>query len=128
MSKDLVSKWYNALPNAERDLPLILLDGVVYTPTATYNEVMRNSPVGLRLQVLIEQGKFGTSTEDEQAIAKTRLEQWLSTQPDKPLFATLSNKTFTPSQLLQEIQEGTQIGQQWQNNEILHMRRIVQLR
>ena len=128
MSKDLVQKWYEHLPNQERELPLILLDGIVYTPTTAYNEVMRDSPVGIRLQALIEQGKFGTSTEDEQAIAKTRLEQWLSTQPDKPLFATLSNKVFTPSQLLEEIQSGTPIGEQWKNNEINHMRNLMHLR
>lgn len=128
MSKELVQKWYNALPNAEKDLPLILLDGIVYTPTTAYNEVNRNSPVGIRLQALIEQGKFGTSTEDEQAIAKTRLEQRMRSLPDKPLFATLSNKVFTPSQLLEEIQSGTQIGQQWQNNELLHMKILMQIR
>jgi len=128
MSKELVQKWYNALPNAEKDLPLILLDGIVYTPTTAYNEVMRNSPVGIRLQALIEQGKFGTSTEDEQTIAKTRLEQRMRSLPDKPLFATLSNKVFTPSQLLQEIEEGTSIGQQWKTNEINHMRNLMRLR
>lgn len=129
MSKDLIQKWYNAISNQEKDLPLILVDGIIYTPTTAYNEVMRSSPVGLKIQALIETGRFGSTSEEEQAIAKTRLEQWLKTQPpDKPLFATLSNKVFTPSQLLQEIQEGTSIGQQWSQNEISHMRRLVQLR
>ena len=129
MSKDLVQKWYNAISNAEKDLPLILVDGIIYTPTTAYNEVMRSSPIGLKIQTLIETGRFGSTSEEEQAIAKTRLEQWLRTQPpDKPLFATLSNKVFTPSQLLEEIQSGTSIGEQWKNNEISHMRRLVQLR
>lgn len=129
MSKELVQKWYNAISNAEKDLPLILVDQIIYTPTTAYNEVMRSSPVGLKIQALIETGRFGSTSEEEQAIAKTRLEQWLQTQPpDKPLFATLSNKVFTPSQLLQEIQEGTSVGQQWQNNEILHMKNLMRLR
>jgi hypothetical protein len=128
MTKEYVTKWYNALPQGERDLPLILLDGIVYTPTTAYNEVIRNSPVGIRLQALIESGRFGTTAEDEQAIAKTRLEQWLRSQPDKPLFATLSNKVFTPSQLLEEIQSGTSIGEQWVGNEISHMKNLMQLK
>ena len=128
MTKELVSAWYNRLAEAERDLPLLLVDGLAYTPRTAYNEVMRSSPVGDKIQLLIETGRFGTSAEDEQAIAKTRLQQWLQSQPDKPMFATLSNKTFTPQQLLQEIQSGSSIGQQWTNNEILHMQSIVRLR
>jgi len=128
MTKELVSAWYNRLPEMERDLPLLLVDGLAYTPRTAYNEVMRGSPVGDKIQLLIETGRFGTTSEDEQAIAKTRLQQWLQSQPDKPMFATLSNKTFTPQQLLQEIQSGSSIGQQWTNNEILHMQSIVRLR
>jgi len=128
MTKELVSNWFSKLPENEKDLPLLLSDGLAYTPRTAYNEVMRGSPVGDKLQALIETGRFGTTTEDEQAIAKTRLEQWLKQQPDKPLFATLSNKTFTPSQLLQEIQQETPIGIQWRNNEISHMKNIVRLR
>ena len=128
MSKDLVQKWYNAISNQEKDLPLILVDGIIYTPTTAYNEVMRSSPVGLKIQELIETGRFGTTTEEEQTMAKIRLEQWLKSQPDKPLFATLSNKVFTPSQLLEEIQSGTSIGEQWQKNEILHMKTLMRIR
>jgi len=129
MTKELVQKWYNAISNAEKDLPLILVDGIIFTPTTAYNEVMRSSPVGLKIQLLIETGRFGTTTEEEQTMAKIRLEQWLKTQPpDKPLFATLSNKVFTPSQLLEEIQSGSPIGQQWSQNEILHMKTLMRLR
>lgn len=128
MSKELVSRWFDRLAEAEKDLPLLLVDGLAYTPRAAYNEVMRGSPVGDKIQLLIETGRFGTSAEDEQAIAKTRLQQWLQSQPDKPMFATLSNKTFTPQQLLEEIQSGSSIGQQWTNNEVSHMRSIVRLR
>ena len=128
MSKELVSKWFSKLPENEKDLPLLLLDGLAYTPRTAYNEVMRSSPVGDKLQALIERGSFGTTYSDEQAIAKTRLEQWLQQQPDKPLFATLSNKVFTPSQLLQEIQSGSSIGQQWVSNEISHMKTLMTVR
>lgn len=129
MTKEIVSAWFNRLSEKEKDLPLLLSEGYVYTPRATYNEVMRNSDLGNKLQALIETGRFGTSNADEQAIARTRLELWLKQQPDKPiLFATLSNKIFTPSQLLQEIQSGTQIGVQWTTNEISHMKTLMTVR
>ncbi len=128
MSKELANSWIQRMPEAEKDLPLLLLDGIVYTPRVAVQEILRGSPVGDKLQALIETGRFGTSAEDEQAIAKTRLEQWLQNQPDKPMFATLSNQDFTPSQLLQEIQSGTPIGQQWTNNEISHMKNMMQIR
>lgn len=126
--KEIVSRWFEHLAEMERDLPLLLVDGLAYTPRTAYNEVMRGSPVGNKIQLLIETGRFGTTSEDEQTIAKTRLQQWLQSQPDKPMFATLSNQVFTPSQLLQEIQSGTKIGTQWVSNEILHMSAIVRMR
>ena len=118
MSKQIVSNWFNKLASGEQDLPLLLLNGIVYTPRVAYNEVMRDSPVGTQLQNLIETGRFGTTLSDEQTIAKLRLTEIMRTKPEKPLFATLSGKVFTPSELLKEIEEGTSIGNQWVNNEI----------
>lgn len=128
MTKDLVSRWFNQLGQAERTLPLLIYQGNVYTPQATYDEVMRNSPLGDVLQSLIEKQSFGTSAEDEQTVAKLRLTQIMRTKPDKPLFATLSGKIFTPSELLQEIENDTDVGRQWVGTEISHMRRIVSVR
>jgi len=132
MSKELVSRWFNKLSNAERNLPLLIYQGNAYTPQTTYDEVMRGSPLGEALQRLIEQQSFGTSAEDEQTVAKMRrvlqLTELMRTRPDKPLFATLSNKVFTPSELLQEIESNTDIGQQWIKTEISIMKRIVSVR
>jgi len=128
MTKDLVSKWFNKLGTGERNLPLLIYQGNVYTPQVAYDEVMRSSPLGDTLQSLIEKQSFGTSAEDEQTVAKLRLTQIMRTKPDKPLFATLSNKIFTPSELLQEIENDTDIGRQWVGTEISHMKRIVGIR
>ena len=129
MSKELVNQWYSRISQTERNLPLLLVDGYAYTPQMAYDEVNRGSVLGARLQSLIESGRFGTSYLDEIAIAKVRLQQSLQSKPqDKILFATLSGKTFTPSQLLQEIESGTEIGTQQINAEISHMRAIVNVR
>jgi hypothetical protein len=128
MSKELVTSWFSKLGESEKDLPLLLVDNYAYTPRMAYTEVMNGSSLGAKLQSLIEMGKFGSSTLDEQAIAKVRLQQKLQGKPDKPLFATLSGKVFTPSQLLQEIESESQIGVQWLQNEISHMKMIVNVR
>jgi hypothetical protein len=128
MTKTLVSQWFNALAEAEKDLPLLIVQDYAYTPRMAYDEVMRETSLGQQLQALIERGSFGTSASDERTIAKLRLEQRLKSQPERPLFATLSGKVFTPSELLAQIQEGTSIGNQWLNNEISHMKKLVQVR
>ncbi len=131
MTKELVTRWYNQLSQAERNLPLLIYQGNVYTPQATYDEVIRGSPLGDELQKLIEMQSFGTSAEDEQTVAKLRLTQIMRTKPDKPYIAALTDigpKVFTPSQLLQEIQNETNIGKQWINTEIVTMKKIVSIR
>jgi hypothetical protein len=129
MSKELVNRWYSKISSVERNLPLLLVDGYAYTPQMAYDEVNRGSVLGAKMQSLIEMGKFGTSSLEEQAIAKVRLQTILASKPqDKPLFATMSNKVFTAAQLMDEINSGTLIGQQWVNGEVSRMSALVKVR
>ncbi len=128
MSRELVTAWLQKIASAERDLPLLILGDIAYTPRTAYDEVMRGSELGNRLQALIETGRFGTTPLEEQQIAKIRLRQIMQAKPNVPMFATLSNKVFTPSELMAEIESDTDIGNQWVSNEKLHMQRIVQIR
>lgn len=134
MSKDLVTKWFNKLSTEEQNLPLLVLNGLAYTPRQTLDEVTRGTPVGDQLQSLIEQGRFGTAAVDEQALIKMRLQMSLQKkQQDKPLFVSLPTagvqpKAFTPAQLLQEINNNTAVGKQWINNEASYMQRLVRVR
>jgi len=126
MTKQVVTNWYNRIPDMEKDLALLIVDGNAYTPRMALSEVTRGTPLGNKLQNLIETKKFGTTYEQEQLLAKIRLKQVLETKPEKPMFATLSGKVFTPSQLLKEIETNTSIGQQWVNEEIKRMKAIMQ--
>ena len=134
MSRDLVTRWFNKLPTSEQNMPLLIVNGLAYTPRQTLDEVNRGTPVGAQLQVLIEAGKFGTTTLDATTLAKSRLQLSLQSKPqDKVLFVALPSsgvtpKTFTPAQLLQEINAGTKLGQQWINNEQSFMQKLVQVR
>lgn len=135
MSKDLVQKWFNKLSNSEKDKPLLVLNGLGYTPRQANDEVQRGTPVGDQLQRLIEQGRFGTAYVDEQELIKQRLTMSLDEKPaqDKVMFVALPSsglapKAFTPRQLKQEIQSGTAVGKQWIDGERSYMLRLLQVR
>lgn len=136
MTKELVTRWFNKLSISERNKPLLILNGLAYTPQATFDEVMRGTPVGDKLQNLIEQGKYGTTFEEEQELMKQRLTMDLESKPpDKILFVALSSsgagipvRTFTARQLLEEIKQGTTLGKQWLDNEASYMKRLMQVR
>ena len=124
---ELVRRWFNALPQYERDLPLLVVNGVAYTPRAALAEVERGTALGRKLQSLIETGRFGTP---EWTLAKLRLKKMLETMPERPLVATLTlpPRTYTPRELMREIERETPVGRQWIQTEISHMRYLLRLR
>ena len=127
MTRELVSRWFDRIPEYERDLPLLVVNGVAYTPRATLQEVRRGTDLGRKLQSLVEAGRFGT---EERTLAKLRLKTMLETMPEKPLVATLAipPRTFTPRELAEEVQRETDIGQTWIKGELAHMRFLMGLR
>jgi hypothetical protein len=125
LTLEFVRRWFNKLPNAEKDLPLLVWEGYAYTPRQALTEVEKNTPIGRALQSLVESGRFGTSSEEERELAKIRLKKVFEAMPEKPLFATLSGKTFTPKQLIEEIERNSEIGEQWILAETSRMRRLL---
>lgn len=126
----LVQRWFDRLPSYERDLPLLMLNGVAYTPRTALREVERNTELGRRLQQMIEQRTVGTLASEEEALAKLRLEEMLRREPERPLFATLilPPRTYKPSDLAKEVEAGTTVGRQWIEAEKAQMRYLVGLR
>jgi len=131
MTRELVESWFNKLSIVERDLPLLIVSGIAYTPRTTLNEVKRGTALGKHLQALIEKKSFGTNQIEEQTLAKMRLRDILIREPEKPMFVTIQGvapRAYTPKQLLTEIDANSKIGRQWTNNEISHMRRVLAVR
>ncbi|GAI23198.1 unnamed protein product [marine sediment metagenome] len=95
------------------------------------NEVRRGTTLGKQLQSLIERKSFGTNMVEERTLAKMRLREILIRYPEKPMFVTINTvapRSYTPRQLLAEIERKTKIGNSWVNNEIKHMRRVLAVR
>lgn len=129
MTLHVVRAWYNRLPPAERDLPILILDGLAYTPNTVLAEVMRGSIVGERLQRLIEEGRLSNSGLEEEQLAKIRLKELLRRYPERPLVAVLrEGRIFTPSQLIEEIERGTPVGRMLVISEIEYMKFLLRLR
>jgi len=130
MTLERVRAWFERLPPAERDLPIIILEGVAYTPRMILAEVSRGTPLGERLQAMVETGRLGTTMAEVESLAKLRLKELLSRlPPDKPIVATLGipEKTYTPRELLREIEMQTEAGRQWVEAEIRTMRRVLEM-
>jgi len=54
VSKEFVERWYSRIPEMEKDLPIILLDNKVYTPREIYEEVVKGTELGDKLQMKLE--------------------------------------------------------------------------
>ena len=129
MTLAVIRRWFNRLPDIEKDLPIVIVNGIAYTPRMILHEVMRGSPLGQRLQMMVEAGRLGTTAYQELQLAKIRLREWLAKMPEEPLFAVLMipPRKYTPSQLLREIEAQTDIGMQWIQAELQHAKRLLAL-
>ncbi len=108
MSRQAVEEWYSKIPTRQRASPLIILNGSAYSPNEVLTEVRANSELGQALQTVIEQRQF-TPVLDKYALACTRLMTRLGSLPaDTKLME--QQKSYSPSQLMQEIQNGTPVG------------------
>jgi hypothetical protein len=123
MSLESVERWYSRIPAIERDQPLVLLDGFAYTPNQVLSEVRRNTPTGARLQQVIERRTF-TEAIDKYGLAILRLKERLAkTPPDFKIF--VGPRSFTPQELLKEIEAGTKIGRSFIEAEVTRVEEVL---
>jgi len=101
MSLELMRKWVASLPPAERNLPLLHVGNVFYTPVQALHEVEKGTAIGEKLQQLVEEGRFGT---DVTALAKARLEMLL--QGANVKIGTLSGRVYDTKQLEEMLKKG----------------------
>lgn len=126
MTYERVYKWFTRLPEGERDLPLIILNGIAYTPRMALNEVYRGSAIGQRIQALIESGRLGTNRSELEWLAKERLKIILRKFPaESPIIATLGGRVYTPEDLIKEVEAGTAVGRRLIESEINRMISLV---
>ena len=104
MSLSAVLRWYNKIPPAERDMPLIPYGGKLYSPNEVLREVKANTPVGKALQAIIEAGHL-TSYQTLKEIAKARLIWMLQHLPPGAGFVSIGGRTYTAEEMIKLIKE-----------------------
>lgn len=114
--REFIVKWYNRIPKIHRDLPLVELDGKVYSPRRVYEEVMKGTELGERLQEKLESGSF-TTDEFFTKLAKIRLIMVLKKLPKDIGIATF-NGVYSRDELIKLIEEGKGIGKDLIDTEV----------
>jgi replicative DNA helicase len=112
--KELVASWYSRLPPHERDKPVLSLDGRLYTPSDIYREVMAGTPLGERLQRVLESLRLSTSLQtlvyQFWDVGRARALKWVDELPPNFSMVTINGEVIDRNRLRQLIEAGTGIG------------------
>jgi len=107
MSKEFVRKWYNGIPPVERNLPILLHNGKVYTPNEIYNEVMKGTKLGEELQMKLERLSASHSftiddLKEVNYLAELRVEEVLKNLPNDIILTAIGggeSRFYRPSDI-----------------------------
>jgi len=101
-------------PPHERDKPVLSLDGRLYTPSDIYREVMAGTPLGERLQRVLESLRLSTSLHalvyQFWDVGRARALKWVDELPPNFSMITISGEVIDRNRLRQLIEAGTGIG------------------
>jgi len=130
MTIQVIRAWISKLPQYELDMPIVVYNGVAYTPRAVLDEVMRRTTIGEQLQKQIEMGIASLHQEDEEELAKLRLKLILSRQTSTKIVAlTYPQPTaLSPQEILREIEQETPRGRLWIEAQKEVINRLLRMR
>jgi len=130
MTIQVIRAWISKLPQYELDMPIVVYNGVAYTPRAVLDEVMRRTTIGEQLQKQIEMGIASLHQEDEEELAKLRLKLMLSRPTSTKIVAlTYPQPTvLSPQDILREIEQGTPRGRLWIEAQKEVINRLLRMR
>jgi len=123
MGLNIIETWYLKLSDMEKKLPLMKLDGKMYSPEQIYLEVKNKTTNGQKLQNKVESLMVG-STLDEQDVAEARLVQLLTERPVR--VAALvdpaeGKEEFSSQELIERIKKKDKLGKSLLETEIKQM-------
>jgi hypothetical protein len=119
-----VEEWYESIPKIERSQPLIVKGGRIYTPDEVLAESRSCTALGRELGQTVERKDF-TDIVDEYAVAVERLRERVAKLPEGMTIAGISGRAYTPSELLSQVEEGTDIGRALVDAEMSRMRSVL---
>jgi hypothetical protein len=125
MSIETVSAWINSLPRVERNQSLVICEGRAYTPNEILTEVQSGSELGKKLQGIVERREF-TDIEAKYALAVLRLRERMTQLPESFRFVAADGTSYSPAQMLAEIEKGSRIGRSFVEDEMTRMQEVLE--
>jgi len=127
MTLERVERWFEALPEPERDIPLIVIDEVAYTPRRVLEEVRAGTDLGKKMQEMLESPERMLPVKE--ILAEKRLEVILGRYPpDQPRYGVIiegRREILTPRELMVHIRKRTKLGKQWIRTEKEYIQRLL---
>ena len=125
MSIETVRTWINTLARVERNQPLVICEGNAYTPNEIMAEVSSGSELGKKLQGIVERKEF-TDIEAKYALAVLRLRERLMQLPESFRFYGADGSSYSPAEMLAEIEKGSRVGRSFVENEMTRMQEVLE--
>jgi len=132
MMLEKVERWVSRLPKSELEMPILELDGVLYTPLDILEEVRAGTELGERLQERWEELRRGIRTlhndETMYELARVRLLKRLQERPVRIMTLTAGMPTeITAEQLIRDIETGGDLGESLVKAEIKVVQRMIRI-
>lgn len=108
-------EWYNRLPEWEKDLPILFMDGRYWTPREIYEEVGRG---GVVASMLLRMLKAPQPQEYMRELAKARLLTLIEKYPVDVATLSLEHPVYTAEELKSLIERDIDFGAEMIDNEI----------
>ena len=130
MMLEKVERWVSRLPKSELEMPILELDGVLYTPLDILEEVRAGTELGERLQERWEELRRGIRTlhndETMYELARIRLLKRLQERPVRIMTLTAGMPTeITAEQLIRDIEAGGDLGESLVKAEVKVIQRLI---
>lgn len=121
-----VRSWVNGLPVAERNLPLVVVDTIAYTPQEVLAEVEAGTELGAKLQSKVEASTYGTSRKLLEELAEVRWDKLLTERPVTIVRLTVPGMKaeLTAEETMKEIRERTEYGKKLLEGEIRYIEHL----
>ncbi|HEX59729.1 MAG TPA: hypothetical protein ENF26_06250 [Methanomicrobia archaeon] len=125
-----IERWVSRLPKSELEMPILELDGVLYTPLDILEEVRAGTELGERLQERWEELRGGIRTlhndETMYELARVRLLKRLQERPVRIMTLTAGMPTeITAEQLMRDIETGGDLGESLVKAEVKVIQRLI---
>jgi len=130
MSLNFIESWFSNLPDYEKGMPIIKLNGVSYNPQQILREVRKGTSLGKELQRKVESSRSAHSFKEDETLAEERLTKLLKEKPIRIAMLILpeyGKEEFSSKELIEHIKKRDDIGKAMVESEIEQVEAMLKL-